>query len=181
MIRTPTLKEKFPYNRINMINIVVAIARNRAIGYQNQLIYRLPNDLKHFRELTTGHTVIMGRKTFDSLPKGALPNRRNIVLTRDTTLLLPGTEIFHSLEAALSAVGTEKEIFIIGGASVYQQAMEITDQIHLTLVDDIPEKADTFFPEIDPGKWQAVGKESHHADERHPFLYSFIQLKRTGK
>ena len=101
-----------------MMTIIAAVAQNNAIGFENKLIYWLPNDLKRFKALTTGHTIIMGRKTFESLPKGALPNRRNIVLSRQSTFTAPGAEVFHSLEEALKACKPEEELFIIGGSSL---------------------------------------------------------------
>ena len=131
------------------ISIIVAIAKNRAIGFENKLLYWLPNDLKRFKALTTGHTIIMGRKTFESLPKGALPNRRNIVLSRQD-IEFPGAERFDSLEAALSACRADEEVYIIGGASVYQEALPIANKLCITHIDDTPAQADAFFPEIDP-------------------------------
>ena len=105
-----------------MISVIVAIARNRAIGFENRLLYRLPDDLRRFKALTTGHTIIMGRKTFESFPKGALPNRRNIVLSKNKAAVFPGAETFSSLQEALSHSKEEEEIFIIGGESVYKEA-----------------------------------------------------------
>ena len=127
-----------------MISIIAAVAKNRAIGYQNKLIYWLPNDLKRFKALTTGHTIIMGRNTFLSLPKGALPNRRNIVLSR-TTSAFPGCEVYASIEEALKHCSAEEDIYIIGGASVYKQALPLADRLCLTEIDDTPAEADTFF------------------------------------
>ena len=115
-----------------MISIIVAIARNRAIGFENHLLYRLPDDLKRFKALTTGHTIIMGRKTFESFPKGALPNRRNIVLSRNKAAVFPGAETFSSLQEALSHCKEEEEIFIIGGESVYQEALPLAQKIYHT-------------------------------------------------
>ena len=106
------------------INIIAAVARNKAIGYQNKLIYWLPNDLKRFKALTTGHTIIMGRNTFLSLPKGALPNRRNVVLSTTQTVF-PGCECFSSLHDALQSCSNDEDIYIIGGASLYEQALSI--------------------------------------------------------
>ena len=159
------------------ISIIVAIARNRAIGFENKLLYWLPNDLKRFKALTSGHTIIMGRKTFESLPKGALPNRRNIVLTR-RDIDFPGAERYASLEAALSQCQTEEEIFIIGGASVYQEALPWANTLYITHIEDIPEKADAFFPEIDPSTWKETGREVHLTDEKHLYPYSFVDYKR---
>lgn len=126
------------------VNIIAAVARNRAIGYQNKLLYWLPNDLKRFKALTTRHTIIMGRRTYESLPKGALPNRRNIVLSR-TIQVLPGCEIYPSLEEALSHCSNDEEVFIIGGASLYQQALPLANRLYLTEINDTPVAADAFF------------------------------------
>ena len=158
-----------------MISIIAAVAKNRAIGYQNKLIYWLPNDLKRFKALTTGHTIIMGRNTFLSLPKGALPNRRNIVLSR-TQKDFPGCETFASLDEALSHCNTEEDIYIIGGASVYEQALPLADRLCLTEIDDTPAEADTFFPPYDDCRVET--KEMHDADERHAFSYAFTDYVR---
>ncbi len=163
-----------------MISIIVCIAKNGAIGYENQLIYWLPNDLKRFKQLTTGHTIIMGRRTFESLPKGALPNRRNIVLSRQTSCTFPGAECFTSLEEALQHCTNDEEIYIIGGATVYEQAFPLADRLLVTLVEDIPEKADTFFPSINPEHWEESAHEKHPSDERHAYAYSFIDYQRRG-
>ena len=154
-----------------MISIIAAVARNRAIGYENKLIYWLPNDLKRFKALTTGHTIIMGRNTFLSLPKGALPNRRNIVLTRSQKAF-PGCEVFASLEDALAHCDKDEDVYIIGGASVYRQALPLADRLCLTEINDTPEKADTFFPPYDD--WKEVRREDHEKDERHEYEYSFV-------
>ena len=160
------------------INIIVAIAENRAIGFENKLLYWLPNDLKRFKSLTTGRTIIMGRKTFESLPKGALPNRRNIVLSRQD-IKFPGAESFSSLEAALAQCQADEEVFIIGGASVYQEALPLADKLCITLIDDTPEQADAFFPEIDPTVWQVVSSETHAKDEKHHQSYRFVDYQRV--
>ena len=163
---------------INMsISIIVAIAKNNAIGFENKLLYWLPNDLKRFKALTTGHTIIMGRKTFESLPKGALPNRRNIVLSRQE-IDFPGAERFNSLEAALTQCRNEEEIYIIGGASVYQEAMPLADKLCVTHIDDTPKQADAFFPEIDSSIWKETNKESHSTDEKHQYPYCFVDYQR---
>ncbi len=153
------------------INIIAAVARNRAIGKDNKLIYWLPNDLKRFKALTTGHTIIMGRRTFESLPKGALPNRRNIVLSRKQTKI-PGCDCFRSLAEALSHCGEDEVVFIIGGESVYRQAMPKADRLCLTEIDDTPAEADAFFPAYDG--WKEVSRETHPADERHQYAYDFV-------
>jgi len=158
-----------------MISIIAAVAKNRAIGYQNKLIYWLPNDLKRFKALTTGHTIIMGRNTFLSLPKGALPNRRNIVLSR-TQKNFPGCDTYPSLKDALAHCTPEEDIYIIGGASVYRQAMTVADRLCLTEIDDMPKKADTFFP--DYSDWHEVWREEHDKDERHDYRYAFVDYER---
>jgi len=159
-----------------MISIIAAVAKNRAIGFENKLIYWLPNDLKRFKALTTGHTIVMGRNTFLSLPKGALPNRRNIVLSR-TQKAFPGCETFASLKEALKHCSPEEDIYIIGGASVYKQALPLADRLCLTEVDDTPLQADTFFPPYED--WQEVWREDHETDERHNYRYAFVDYERS--
>lgn len=158
-----------------MITIIAAIAQNKAIGYGNKLLYWLPNDLKRFKALTTGHTIIMGRKTFDSLPKGALPNRRNVVLSRSQSAI-EGCEVYQSLEDALQHCSADEDIYIIGGASVYEQALPKADRLCLTEVQDTPEKADAFFPEF--RYWREVWREEHDKDDKHAQRYSFVDYIR---
>ena len=159
-----------------MISIIAAVAKNRAIGFKNKLIYWLPNDLKRFKALTTGHTIIMGRNTYLSLPKGALPNRRNIVLSRSTKAF-PGCDVYPSLEEALQHCTPDEDIYIIGGASVYRQALKIADRLCLTEIDDTPADADTFFPSYEDN-WQEESREDHPIDDRHDFPYSFVDYIR---
>lgn len=146
------------------------MARNRAIGKDNRLIYWLPDDLKRFKSLTTGHTIIMGRKTFESLPKGALPNRRNIVLSRSKRDF-EGCDCYSSLEEALSHCGHGEDIYVIGGASVYEQALPLADRLCLTEVEDTPDEADAYFPSYD--NWKEVSREKHSKDDRHAFEFAF--------
>jgi dihydrofolate reductase len=159
-----------------MISVIAAVAKNRAIGYQNKLIYWLPNDLKRFKALTTGHTIIMGRNTFLSLPKGALPNRRNIVLSRSQKAF-DNCDVYASLEEALQHCTPEEDIYIIGGASVYRQALKIADRLCLTEIDDTPAEADTFFPPYEDD-WQEESREDHPIDDRHDFRYAFVDYIR---
>ena len=174
-----------------MITIIAAVAKNRAIGYKNKLIYWLPNDLKRFKALTTGHTIIMGSHTFLSLPKGALPNRRNIILSRKAypnpeagvvwellSKLYPGCEVFPSLEEAIAHCTPDEDIYIIGGASVYRQALKIADRLCLTEIDDTPAEADAFFPPY-KDDWKEESREDHPADDRHDFPYSFVDYVRA--
>ena len=160
-----------------MISIIAAVAQNMAIGYQNKLLYWLPNDLKRFKALTTGHTIIMGRKTFESLPKGALPNRRNVVLTR-SQITFPGAEVYPSLQAALASCAPEEDVYIIGGASVYKEALPLADRLCLTEIQDTPEQADAFFPQFSLKEWKENFREEHDVDEKHAHPYRFIDYMR---
>lgn len=158
-----------------MLSIIACISQtNRAIGYQNRLLYHIKSDLTRFRELTTGHTIIMGRKTYESLPNGALPHRRNIVVSRSMKEM-EGCEVYPNLEAALKAAeGKTEETFIIGGESIYRQSLPAAHKLYLTVVDDTtvndaevndaainatPQQADAFFPEINPEEWELIEKE----------------------
>ena len=156
-----------------MISIIVAINKNRGIGLNNKLLYWLPNDLKRFKALTTGNTIIMGRKTFESLPKGALPNRRNIVLTR-SDMEFPGAERFHSLDDALVHCEEDENVFIIGGASLYNEAMPLANRLCITEINDEKKEADVFFPKIDNNIWKEESREDHTTDEKHDYEYSFV-------
>ncbi len=157
------------------ISIIAAVARNGAIGKDNKLIYRLPDDMKRFKALTTGHTVIMGRKTFESLPKGALPNRRNIVLSR-IRHAFDGCDCYSSLDEALSHCGKDEDIYVIGGAEVYAQAIGMADRLCLTEIADTPEGADAFFPTF--VGWREASREEHAADYRHAYPFAFVDYVR---
>ena len=159
-----------------MIALVVAMAENRIIGKENKLIWHLPADLKHFKNLTTGHPIIMGRKTFESIGK-PLPNRTNIVITRQTDFEAEGCLVAHSLsEALMMAQQMDSDIFVIGGAEIYKQAMFLADTIYLTEVHHTFE-GDTFFPEIDSVLWEETSREEHAADEKNTYNYAFVTLK----
>ena len=159
------------------ISIIAAVAENNAIGLNGKLLYWLPSDLKRFKALTTGHTIIMGRKTFDSLPKGALPNRRNVVLTRSAKEF-PGAETFPSLAAALASCSIDEEVYIIGGASVYAEALPLADRLCLTEVHNTPKEADAFFPDFNKEEWDVAFKEEHEPDEKHDQSFTFIDYVR---
>ena len=161
-----------------MLTIICALAANRAIGYQNKLLYHLSADLRRFKALTTGHTIIMGRRTFESLPKGALPNRRNIVLSRQKGANFAGAEVFPSLQAALDACDTDEDVFVIGGESVYAEALPLADRLCLTHVEATPEHADAFFPEFNAMEWRLTDTESHEADEKNAVPYTFADYER---
>ncbi len=165
---------------LDNVSIIVAVARNNAIGFNNQLLYRLPNDLKRFKALTTGHTIIMGRKTFESLPKGALPNRRNIVLSRQEGLHYENAECYRSIEEALMQCDYTEDVYIIGGGELYKQTLSLAKRVYLTLVDDTPAEADAFFPGLDLEEWMEVSREEYLADEKHAQAYAFIDYERKG-
>lgn len=159
-----------------IVSVVVAIAENNAIGKDNQLLWHLPADLKHFKQITTGHTIIMGRKTYDSIGR-PLPNRRNIVMTRTSGLQIPGVEVTANMEEALALCADEEEVFIIGGAEIYKSTMDITNRIYLTRVHQSYE-ADAFFPEIDFNLWNETEVEKHLPDEKNHVAYTFSTLLR---
>ena len=158
------------------ITAVVAIAENRAIGKDNELLWRMPADLKHFKSVTTGGTVIMGRRTFDSINR-PLPNRHNIVVTHQKYLDIEGVTIAHSIDEALATVANENEVFIVGGAGIYNAAMNHTNRIYLTTVHHNFD-ADTFFPELKLSEWKIISEEPHPADEKNPYPYTFTLMER---
>lgn len=161
-----------------MLTIICALAENNAIGFNNDLLYHLRADLQRFKALTTGHTIVMGRRTYESLPKGALPNRRNLVVSRTATEPWPGTELFPSLEEALQACEAGEEVFVIGGAQVYAAALPLAKRLCLTHVHDTPAQADVFFPEIDRTQWQLVAQERHEADAHNDCAFTFADYQR---
>ena len=160
------------------ISIIVAADENNAIGLNGGMLTHLPNDLKYFKSVTEGHPVIMGRKTFESLPKGALPNRRNIVITRNKNLQCKNCEMVSSLEEAIELSKDEPEIFIIGGGVIYKDAIKFADKLYITRIHHRFEKADTYFPEVDNTIWQEKSREDHSADDKHKFAYTFIVLEK---
>ena len=156
-----------------MIKIIVATSKNKVIGNNNELIWKLSSDLKRFKELTTGHPVVMGRKTYESIGK-PLPNRRNIIITRNLEYEVNGCEVVYSLEEALLL--TNNDCFIIGGGEIYKQSLEVADKIYLTLVHKDFE-GDTTFPEL--GKeWATIDTKDFDADEKNEYNYSFIEYDR---
>ncbi|MDR0988555.1 MAG: dihydrofolate reductase [Prevotellaceae bacterium] len=156
------------------LTLIAAIDRCNAIGYEGKLLFWLPDDLKRFKALTTGHTIVMGRRTFESFPNGALPNRRNVVLTSRADAHYAGAECYSSLDAALASCDSDEQVYIIGGESVYEQAMELADYIELTEIDAEAPEADAWFPIIDLMEWSEESREDHPADDRHPYAYSFV-------
>jgi dihydrofolate reductase len=158
-----------------IVSIVVAISENHAIGKDNKLLWHLPNDLKHFKEITSGHTVIMGRKTYDSVGK-PLPNRRNIIITRQN-ITIPGCEVVNSMDAALALCKEEAEVFIVGGAEIYRQSMHLTNRIYLTIVHKEFD-GDSYFPEINTSEWKETAHEDHEPDAKNSLPYSFITFEK---
>lgn len=155
------------------MNLIVAISENNAIGKSGDLLCHLPNDLKYFKQLTTDATVVMGKNTFLSLPRRPLPNRRNIVLTRDTAFAYENTEVAHSIEELRLMLHEQENVFIIGGGKVYEQFLPIVDKLYITHIHHSWEDADTFFPAINPAVWQCISEERHDIDERHAYAYTF--------
>ena len=151
-----------------MISIIVAVAENYAIGKDNKLLWHLPNDLKRFKRLTTGYTIIMGKKTWESLPNQPLPNRRNIVITDDPDDLFEGAEMATSIETALALCDPEDENFVMGGASIYQQFLPLTDRLYLTRIHKSFD-GDAFFPELNLLDWERISKDDYPPDAQNDF------------
>lgn len=160
------------------LNIIAAIGLRGELGRNGDLIWHIPEDLKHFKHLTTGHTVIMGRRTWESLPKGALPNRRNIVVTTNPAFTAPGAEIAGSLREAVAMAAEDEEVFIIGGGSLYEQSINAADRIYLTQIEASAEDSDTYFPPIDPSAWIIEESEEPHRT-KDGVEYRYITLRRA--
>ncbi|WP_303311986.1 dihydrofolate reductase [Hymenobacter sp. BT730] len=160
-----------------MIALIVAVAENNVIGRNNQLLWHLPDDLKHFKQLTLGHPIIMGRRTYESIGR-PLPGRTNIVVTRQQDWQAPGVTTAFSVPEALEAAGKlDEEVMVIGGGEIYQQALPAVDVIYLTEVHHHFE-GDAYFPELDRAVWQEETRERHEPDEKHAFPFSFVTLRR---
>ncbi|MGX9986817.1 dihydrofolate reductase [Chryseobacterium sp. POL2] len=160
-----------------MISIVVAMGKNNAIGKENQLLWHLPEDLKHFKNLTSGHPIIMGRKTYESIGR-ALPNRTNIVVSRKDNWFEEGILIVPSLKEAIKhSKKISDQVFIIGGGTIYEQTIDLVDKLEVTIVDG-EMGADTFFPKINPKVWIEVNRECHHKDEKNAYDYCFVTYER---
>lgn len=159
-----------------MVSIIVAVAQNGVIGADNKLIWHISEDLKRFKAITTGHPVIMGRKTFESLGR-PLPNRRNIVVTRNPHYPEEGFEVADSLGEALGMFSSEEEVFVIGGAEIYRQAMPFADRFYLTEVYHDYE-GDTYFPQWNKADWELVSEERHEHGEKFPHPYAFLDYRR---
>ena len=160
-----------------IISMIAAMAKNNVIGIKNGLPWDLPADMKHFRETTSGKTVIMGARTFESIGK-ALPKRRNIVITLDKNQIAEGAEIVFSLDEAIESCKNEGEVMIIGGASIYRQFLPKAQRVYLTVIDGEFE-GDAFFPEMDMNEWKIVNEEKHEADEKNSHPYTFKVFERV--
>ena len=160
------------------ISIIVAIAQNNAIGKDNKLLWHISEDLKRFKKITTGHTILMGKNTFHSLPNGPLPNRVNIVITDVKNERFEGCEMAYSIEEALEKADPNKDIFIIGGGMIYKQFLPLANRLYLTVVHKDFE-ADTFFPSINYDEWKEISKESFEASGSNDFSYSYLILERN--
>lgn len=158
-----------------LISIIVAMTPDRVIGRDNSLPWHLPADLKHFKQVTMGKPIVMGRRTWESLP-GLLPGRRHIVITRNAAYRAEGAEIAHSLAQALTLAGDAEEIMIVGGAELYAQALPLAHRIYLTLV-DAEVQGDAYFPAYDQDRWREIASESHPGDDKNSFAYSFKLLE----
>ncbi|MFO7828393.1 MAG: dihydrofolate reductase [Bacteroidales bacterium] len=159
-----------------MLSIIVAVAENNVIGKDNDLIWHLPRDLKHFKETTTGHYIIMGRKTFESNGR-PLPNRTNVVITRDKNYSAEGCIVVHSLEEAIKEAKSDPEAFIIGGGKIYELALPLVDRIYLTKIHHYFD-GDTYFPEIDMDRWEVTDKLDFVPDEKNKYPFSILVLDR---
>lgn len=161
------------------ISLIAAMADNRVIGIENRLPWKLPGDMKWFRQHTLGKPVIMGRKTWESFGGKPLPERSNIVITRDAGYTAPGALVVHDIDAALTAAGDAEEVMIIGGESFYRQMLPLAHRLYLTRVHCEPE-GDAWFPEFDETQWRVVEQVDNKADEKNPFDYTFLILRRVA-
>jgi dihydrofolate reductase len=159
-----------------MLSILVAVSANNLIGYDNKLPWHLPADLKYFRNVTMGHPIIMGRKTFDSIGK-PLPGRRNIVITRNKDFAHDGVEVYYSVEEALKAIPGNENAFIIGGAEIFKLSFHLCDRLYITRIEH-DFKGDTYFPEINWSEWRLISAEAHPADEKNAWPYVFEVYER---
>lgn len=160
------------------ISIIVAITRNNAIGRSGDLLFHISEDLKQFKAVTMGHPIIMGRKTFESFPNGALPGRRNIVITRQGDYNADGIEVANSLQAAIDTIIDTNEAFIIGGGEIYNQALPLCSRLYLTEIDSEIADADTFFPEINRDEWEIFEQSDIKQDPRSGVQFRFTCLSR---
>ena len=161
------------------IAAIVATDQRGAIGAGGNLLCHMPADMKHFREMTMGHSIVMGRKTFESFPKRPLPGRQNIVITRKRSYRPEGATVAHSIKSAIKFANMEGDVFIIGGEQIYRQAFDLVETLYLTIIHHTFDNADTFFPAIVHDEWEETSHADFPADEKNPYPFSFITLKRV--
>lgn len=161
------------------LTTIAAVADNGVIGKDNDLIWHLPDDLKHFKRLTKGHTIVMGRKTWESIGAKPLPKRRHIIITRNAEYTATGAEVVTSVEAALALIENDEQPFIVGGAEIYKLSMPYVQRLELTYVHHDFE-GDTFFPEFDKSEWETTTEARHEADEKHEWPFTFVQLNKRN-
>lgn len=159
------------------ITLIAAVDEAGGIGLKGQLLCHLPADLKHFKQLTSGHTVLMGRKTFDSLPNGALPMRRNIVVSRQQDLTIAKCDVAKSIDDAFALVDKDEDLFVIGGDTIYAQTIANADFLEITKIHHRFD-ADAFFPAIDPEVWLLISSSDFDADDKNPYPYSFLTYRK---
>ncbi|MBE0494671.1 MAG: dihydrofolate reductase [Thiomicrospira sp.] len=169
----------FKQNKSQTLSMIVAMGQNRMIGKDNKMPWHLPDDLKYFKSKTLNKPVIMGRKTFESIGSKPLPNRPNLIISRNESFQAEGAKVFNSVEAALAELKECEEVMIMGGAQIYAQWLDRVDQLYITEVKASPE-GDAFFPVIDHQAWYEVSREVHPADERHAFAFDFVVYKRRN-
>ena len=170
-----TLKQ----NKSQTLSMIVAMGQNRMVGKDNKMPWHLPDDLKYFKSKTLNKPVIMGRKTFESIGSKPLPNRPNLIISRNEAFQAEGAIVFNSVEAALAELADYAEVMIMGGAQIYAQWIDQVDQLYITEVKASPQ-GDVFFPAIDHQAWMEVSREPHPADERHAFAFDFVVYKRRN-
>lgn len=156
-----------------MISLIVAMDKNRVIGVENKLPWHLPADLKRFKDLTLGHHIVMGRKTFESIGK-PLPGRTNVVITRQSDYRPQGCTVVHSLEAAMMTSQGDSEVFIIGGGELFKQALSFADKVYVTLIDTAVPRGDAYFPDLEKSNWQLLEKTECEPDGKNKFKYSYL-------
>ena len=162
--------------RTPRISLIAALANNRVIGKDNRLLWHLPADLRRFKQLTLHKPIVMGRKTWESLP-GLLPQRTHIVISRNPDYRAPGCTLTPSPEAAIRAAGAVPEIMVVGGAAIYRHMLPLADRMYLTLVHQSV-AGDARFPQWDPAQWRETGREDFPADDKNPYSFSFVTLER---
>lgn len=160
------------------VSLIAAVADNGVIGADNALPWHLPDDLRYFKELTTGHAIVMGRRNYESIGR-PLPKRHNIVVTRNPDYRAPGCTIVRSVDEALRAAGSDAEVFVIGGGEIYRQTLARADRLYLTLVHAEP-NGDAYFPEFDQAAWRETSRREHPADDRHAHPFTFVTFERRN-